>query len=364
MSIVERFVTPDEIDATMAFFRRYWGEKHILGNDRTFLKWQMSPERSPTFAGAGLAALTHWDDGRLIGLIGIQTMPFNCNGEVADSAWLCNLLAAPDYLSQGIGLKLMTGVHRLPIAGIAAAGINLKVIPMYRAMRYHCLDALPRFIRIVNVDAAAALLLGESKHKVLSLPPPSAHSAASYRVEVASVVPQDWNAFWDAYTRRGYFGTHRDSDFIRWRYLDHPRLDYRLRVLRDSSGKLTGASVHRFEQIRDRDEKLLRLVEVLADDDDAWDALLADSERLALDAGVAFVDHYTSRPSAALTRRGWYEESEVEGIITPSLFQPLLPQTRRINMAIRLLGDTPWKSTPWRENLHVVKTDGDQDRPS
>jgi GNAT superfamily N-acetyltransferase len=365
VTLVERFVAPSEVDVAMEFFHRYWGANHILGNDREFMLWQMSPDRSPIFARAGLAALTYWDDDRLVGLIGVQSMPFNCDGEVADSAWLCNLQAAPEYLALGIGMKLMAGVHRLPIAGIGAAGINLAVYPMYRAMRYFCSEKLPRFIRIVDAGAARALLAGENTDRALTVPPPTGKAAGSVSVTASEAVPPDWNAFWEDYTRRGYFGTDRDAGFIAWRYLDHPRLDYRLTLARDGSGRLLGASVHRLEKVRDREERLLRVVEIIATEPAVWDALLANAERIGLDQGVAFVDHYTSRPhEEALRTRRWYEEDDHPGLVTPGLFQPLLQQTRKINLAVRLLGDTPWKSRQWRENLHVVKSDGDQDRPS
>lgn len=364
MTLVERFVEPSEIDAVLEFFRLYWGSNHILGNDREYMVWQMSPERSPVFAGAGLAAVTYWDDGRLVGLIGVQSMPFNCDGDVADSAWLCNLGAAPEYLPRGVGTKLMTAVHRLPIAGIGAAGINLAVIPMYRAMRYHCLDSLPRFIRIVDVDSAACLIGGERARDVL-VHRDSAKAGGTTSVRESSSVPDDWQIFWDGYTRRGYFGTQRDAGFIVWRYLQHPRLDYRLAVARDDAGVLVGASVYRIEQVRNRSEKLLRVLEIIAASDDVWDALLAHVEEIGVAHGVAFADHYSSRPHVvALRQRGWYEEDDHRDLITPSLFQPWLQHKRRINLAVRLIGATPWKGRAWKENLHVVKSDGDQDRPS
>ena len=363
-TLVERFVDTSEIDTVMRFFREHWGKDHILGNDRDFMLWQMSPRRSPIFANAGLAALSYWDGLRLAGLIGVMSMPFNCNGEVADSAWLCNLQAAPEYLPLGIGTKLMTGVHKLPIAGIGAAGINLRVIPMYRAMRYHCIDKLPRFIRIVDAARARALIAGKSAEEMLS-PRTAARRDSACHVEHATASGDEWDAFWANFTSAGYFGTHRDSNLIRWRYLEHPRLRYQVTLARDSGGRLVGGMVHRLETVKDREEKLLRVVELIAREDAAYAALLIEAERVGADAGVAFIDHYSSQPRADIFRDlGWYEEDDHPGVVTPGLFQPLLRQTRKINLAVRLLGGTAWKAKPWREQLYVVKADGDQDRPS
>lgn len=348
----------------MQFFRDYWGKNHILGNDRDFMLWQMSPQRSPIFKDAGLAAISYWDDGRLVGLIGVMSMDFNCNGEVAPGAWLCNLQADSAYLAQGIGSKLMTSPHQLPISVVAAAGINLAVIPMYRAMRYQCVDAVPRFIRILDRERAAKLLAGRNVADALAHPL-AARAPPGWTVAPTRDPGAGWDSFWHAFTQDGYFGTQRDAAFLNWRYLQHPRLDYRLSLAIDAHGAIGGAMVHRLETIRDTKDCLLRVIELVARDPGAYGALLAEAERLGGEAGAIFADHYTTRPQGGVLRsRGWHAESDYPDIVIPGLFQPLLRETRKINLAIRLIGDTPWKAGPWRENLYVVKSDGDQDRPS
>lgn len=365
MNIVQRFVAPSEIDGTVEFFRRYWGAGHVLARDRSFLEWQLSPRRSPVFAEAGLAALGCWDGDRMVGMVGLQATDFNCDGDVAPGVWLTNLMSAPDYVDQGIGTKLMTGAHRLPFTCYGLIGINLAVIPMYRAMRYTCADATPRYVRLVDTDAASRLLSGDGVNERLATT-----TSVDRRVPPGVTVtegepPLDWDAFWTAYTRRGHYGIHRDASFLRWRYLEHPRFTYRLLFARDASGSLIGGAVFRLERIRDRDEQVLRLIEVTAGDDVAWNALLAAIEGLGADHGVAFIDHYTTCPDETVLRaRGWYEELDRADVVTPCLFQPFVAQTRKMNYATRIVGASPWKDRPWRDSVHIVKSDGDQDRPN
>lgn len=363
MALVQRFIAPGEIGAAMAFFRDYWGANHILGNDRDFLLWQMSPRRSPIFENAGIAAISYWDDTRLIGLIGVMSMAFNCNGDVAEGAWLCNLQAAPEYRDRGIGAKLMTSVHSLPISVVGAAGINLAVLPMYRAMRYHCHDGISRFIRVLDGRKAAGLMSGASELGGL-MHPQDQQAPAGWRVAAAHDCGAEWDSFWSRFTRAGYFGTERDAAFMNWRYLQHPRLAYTLSLARNSLGAIGGAMVHRIETIRDREDCVLRVIELIAREAGAYEALIAEAERLGRESGAAFADHYTTQPRPDIFHsRGWYAEDDHPEVVTPGLFQPLLRQTRKINLAIRLIGGTPWKATPWRENLFAVKSDGDQDRP-
>jgi hypothetical protein len=46
------------------------------------------------------------------------------------------------------------------------------------------------------------------------------------------------------------------------------------------------------------------------------------------------------------------------------LFQPLVRTRRNLNVGVRLLDPSSAKEADWVRHLHVVKSDGDQDRPS
>lgn len=365
MDVTLRFIEPGEIDDTVEFFRRYWGEGHILARDRRFLEWQLSPRRSPVFEDAGLAALGCFHEGRMVGMVGLQATDFNCDGDVAPGVWLTNLMSAPDFVEHGIGTKLMTGAHRLPFNCYGLIGINLSVIPMYRAMRYHCADATPRFFRVIDREAASRLFSGDGVQAFLSeVREPRIGPANGIAVSETSP-PEDWDAFWTRYTQRGHFGIHRDAAFLRWRYIEHPRFDYRLLFARDQAGRMVGGAVWRMERIRDRDEQVMRLIEITAVEDDAYEALLSAVEGIGQAARVAFVDHYSMRPNEDVFRaQGWINEFERPDVIVPSLFQPLVPQSRKMNWATRIIGLDDWKSRDWSANIHIAKSDGDQDRPN
>jgi hypothetical protein len=95
MALVEHPVDPAEIECVMAFFRANKRPGHILGQDRDFLVWQLSPRRCRGFEQAGLSAVTLWDGGEIVGMLGVIGLKFNRDGAILDGGWLCNLIAIP-----------------------------------------------------------------------------------------------------------------------------------------------------------------------------------------------------------------------------------------------------------------------------
>ena len=364
MTLEKRYCGAADLDAFAAFFAEHWGAEHILAHDREFACWQMSPARSTLFGDAALAGIGYWDADRLVGFIGAMPMDFNLDGRVVPGMWLCNLLAAPEYLDHGLGLKLMTAVHAVPAAVIGAVGINLRVIPMYRAMRYMTADRVPRHVRVLDSAGFASLVdgchwrtLSDGAQKSLSVP--------GLMVNDVVALDDNWDDFWREFSARGYVGTHRDAAFFAWRYAHHPRLRYQLAVVRKIDGAVVGAAVWREEQVRASDIRVLRLIELLASDDGACRALLQHVESWGRARGAVMIDHYSTQPPVgALHACGWFDESAAADDVLPCLFQPLVRQSRDMNYAVRVMARAGSVHAGAAERLLVVKSDGDQDRPN
>lgn len=362
IKLEKRYCRHEDLDAFAAFFARHWGAGHILARDREFALWQMSPARSSLFADAALAGIGYWDADTLVGFIGAMPMDFKLDGRVVPGMWLCNLLASPEHLDHGLGLKLMTAVHSLPVAVIGAVGINLRVIPMYRAMRYMTGDRVPRFVRVLDHDGFATLASGESWRR-LAGEPDTADARPTVSVYDVATMPADWDDFWNRLSAHGYLGTHRVANFYDWRYAQHPRLRYQLAVARGDDGALLGGAVWRAEQVRDSPLCVVRLIELLSDDDTACRSLLRHVEDWGRQRQAVMLDHYsTQAPTDALRACNWFLESDATGDILPCLFQPLVRQSRDMNYAVRVMARAG--GAPADARLLIVKSDGDQDRPN
>jgi GNAT superfamily N-acetyltransferase len=360
MALVERPVDPAEIECVMAFFRANKRPGHILGQDRDFLVWQLSPGRCRGFEHAGLSALALWDGDEIVGLLGVIGAKFNRDGSVFDGGWLCNLIVLPQYRSVGGWIRLMKAAHHLPLQAVGVVGFPSNVGQLYRAMGYSIHERLFRFARILDAEQTNSIAPWDGWR---TCSPAAPNIASDIVVESVAVLDERWDRFWQRFTSADYFGLHRDSAYVTWRYLNHPRLQHALKLALAENGEINGGAVYRIEQVKGRPERVLRVLELMASDEPTYAALLQSIVREGEDRRVAFIDHYTSRPLHPVFKKlGWFEEHAVQDAVLPGLFQPLVRDRHNVNVGIRLLGSA--KDADLLRGLHVVKSDGDQDRPS
>jgi hypothetical protein len=364
MALVERPVEAAEIDRVFAFFRFHKGPQHILGRDREFLVWQFDPERCRGFEQAGLSAVTLWDGNDIVGFLGVIGAKFNRDGAIIDGGWLCNLIVLPDYRAVGGWMRLMKAVHRLPVDALGVVTFPPQIGQLYRAMGYYIRDRLFRFVRIVDTEQTAQIVTGEDWRAELDRSIGSA-TAPDLFVQSLKSLDASWDRFWQRFAERGYFGTNRDSNYITWRYLRHPRMQHTLKVALSPDSDICGAAIYRIEQVKDNPVRVMRLLEMLALDDAAYACLLQAVTQHGEDLGVAFIDHYSTQALHEIfCDAGWFEEDAAKDTVLPGLFQPLVQARRTMNVGVRLLGPSATKDHGWSQSLHVVKSDGDQDRPS
>jgi hypothetical protein len=363
MALIEHFIDSSEIDRVMAFFRANKRPGHILGQDREFLTWQLSPRRCRGFEEAALSAIVLWDGSEIAGLLGVIGSQFNRDGAIVEGGWLCNLIVLPQYRAIGGWMRLMKSAHRLPLGAVGVVGFPTEIGRLYRAMGYSIRDRLYRFIHVVDPEQTERIVEGEDwrlRHASKATP-----LASETSITTVTALDARWDRFWERFTAVGYFGTHRDSAHMTWRYLSHPRLKHTVIVAAGLDGEIKGGAVYRIEQVRDRPERVMRLLELLALDEPTYAALLDAAKREGEVADVAFIDHYTSRSlPPTFANSGWFEESDVSNAVVPGLFQPLVKGRRSVNVGVRLLNSQAGQRVDLARDLHTVKSDGDQDRPS
>ncbi|WP_366653622.1 hypothetical protein [Fodinicurvata sp. EGI_FJ10296] len=357
-----RFPTYDETPAIVQFIASTWGPQHILARDAELLRWQLSWEFCPNERGSGLSALTVWNAGEIVGMQGLIHAPFRIGAERLTSVWLCNLMVAEHHRPCGVGARLMTGVHNLPVDVIATSGINPEILPLYRKMRYHVIDSLDRYIHVIDAARFNELAKCQSpKHKSAR---PMTVAAHNLRLQQDDDFDDFWPQFSDQSLSAGYVGIDRTREYMRWRYVQHPRFDYKIFTVRNSDGCIRGIIVYRIEKISGFDGSVMRVLEVDAIDRDLIPILLDETVRIGIYSGVIFADYYSSTDIIADSARqsSWTRSVDFSKAV-PSYFQPLDYRPQQVSIAARALraGFLP---DDWNGRLNVLKSDGDQDRPN
>jgi hypothetical protein len=279
-------------------------------------------------------------------------------------------------------MRLLLAVRALGLQVLGELGANHLTTKVLSTLGWERIPDVPRWIGVIDPHQAAALITASDaavtpavaerlceRHRVADGMPVR---RVAERVDVVPWTPEcagAWDRYWREQLAGTLVGTRRDAAYLRWRYAEHPRFRYDLRLARRRvDGSVLGIAVFRVEQVRERPERVLRVVEFLASPE--AEAALADAVTEAgRQQAVAFADFYCSSPRAARGLEGLgfkLARAEPRAPAFPCRLQPLeggqfsmtgllqLPPELRGNLA-RLMDDG---------RLYLTKSDGDQDRPS
>jgi GNAT acetyltransferase-like protein len=371
----------EDVPELMRFIDAHWSAGHILSRDETLLRWQFDPTRVPGRALQGPAVLVAWHREEVVGMLGLTGFDWNAEGIPMTGAWLSQWLVAPEKRSRGVAMRLLVAARALGLEVLGTLGASDVTTKVLSILGWELIPDVPRWIGVMDHRQAAALLTASDaavapdvaerlcqRHRVTdSMPRPSAE-----RVDVIRWTPECaglWDRYWREQLARTLVGARRDAAYLRWRYAEHPRFQYELRLARRRvDGSVLGIAVFRVEQVRERPERVLRVVEFLALPE-AEGALAEAVAQAGREQGVAFADFYCSSPRAARGLEGLgfkLASAEPGAPAFPCRLQPLegghfrmtglvqVPPGQRGNLA-RLID---------AGRLYLTKSDGDQDRPN
>lgn len=353
-----RWCGVERVAELQAFIDEHWKRRHILARDADLLRWQ-----HPRSAGE-LSILVAQEKGEMLGILGI--VPADCGfyGERRPGAWLTTWVARADARDRHVGLALLRSVIDETDGLVATIGGNATTMRILGVMGFSLIPAVPRWVLPGSRDALRGLL-GAMTADVVRVSPRARANAGAPGYAVV-----DWHerhaAAWDrAWSERfapRLVGTWRDAAYLRWRYLEHPRFRYEVR-LATRDGEVSGLLVYRRQRVQDRSEEVVRIVELLAVDDAAH-ALLEAVVDGAMEPSTALADFYcTSTSLAAPLRAAGFHDAEHLGVPIPGLFQPL--DQGRTALTGAFWAPARWGVEPFvGDDAYVTRSDCDQDRPN
>ena len=355
-----RWCPVDRLGELQRFIDEQWGRGHVLARDAELLRWQ-HPRPDP---GELSVLIADGDGGEIAGILGIIPAGFCEHGTRRAGAWLTTWVVRPEERQRQLGLVLLRHVIDTTDGLVATLGGNKLTMGMLRALRFHVRDAVPRWVRPVSASALESLLHAAGA-TVPAVPPvdgePPRASPGVEAVPFSDELAPAWDAAWSERFAPGLVGTWRDAAYLRWRYAEHPRFDYHVSLARADGGEVRGLLVSRPQRVRDRDEEVVRVVELLGDPDAQAALIVALLDRVDGER-TAFIDFYctSGRFAATLERFGFAPEDPAAPL--PSLFQPLDPRRARLTGAFGAAGRDADLFAG--EDVYFTRSDGDQDRPN
>jgi hypothetical protein len=361
------------IEELQAFIDTHWRRGHILARDAELLRWQFPRTEQPDHLNVLIA-----DDATgMQGMLGIIPTSFNDRGTKRTGTTLANWVVTEATRPQGLGLQLLKRVLSEDYAFVGALGGNPKTtLPMLKALKFSVWPSIPRWVRVFDREAFRSLVepagaeysaWAQARWMRRTDPRKSTLETAGTRIIPWSEdAARRWNEAWVTRFAPQTRGTWRDAAFLHWRYLEHPRFRYDVQFAEQLlTGAIVGLLVSRRVDLAGRADKILRVVEFLADES-AGDALAQEVIRQGWTGVVSFADFYCTagRFAAPLERVGF--EREEGDLQLPALFAPLEYEPAPLTGAFRVTPEVDANSVAYfnSSDLYFTRSDGDQDRPN
>ena len=218
------------------------------------------------------------------------------------------------------------------------------------------LGLLNRHIQILNKNNIEKY--GDIKIKIKSV---SIKNNNIGKFERVIKIHNKYEKFWSNVKNRFPITVNRSKEYLNWRYLDHPMIDYHFMEF-TVDDNLRGFAVIRFED-NNKEVKAARLVDLVCEKNHDVDIL---NHIISYCSGkVDFVDFFCTGKfyDTGLKKTGFFNNN-IEEIKIPTVFNPI-DFNRRQNINFFFNNNNKKQNNIDLENInnwYLVKSDSDQDR--
>lgn len=365
-----RFFKSSETIQLQQGIHKLWGNNHVFTKNKNLLNYMFfdNPNKQLITEQQNYSFLGAWQEGVLIGLLGILPFVFNNHGKKEMGCCLTNWIVSPEHRTSGAGLMMLDKAINTNPCLILSLGINENVAKLYKMMRWNVLEDCPRWIGVLNKENTITKVLGEAKSPLRfwnEVQP--VQCSSTYMIEIGPHLDEElWNAFYWKSFAKNTLGFSRDFSFIQWRYINYPFFNYQLITCKDQNGNYKGLAVVRIEGILEN-EKIGRIVEFIAADQDS--AVLLANSIIEIDRDILFFDFYciSSISAWGLEAVGFKRvfKNDIDPFVVPTRFQPLDLETTNIMASMYTTPKLKKNFNFIRDNMwYITKGDSDQDRPN
>jgi hypothetical protein len=371
-----RYAGPADYPQIASFLDEFWAKDHVYVRSPKLFDWTFN---RPGYWKSGEYSFALAEDNHEpIGILGGIPYTFNAFGKTTRGVWIANYAVRPDHRKGTAAFKLLSMFRNSQFSVVIASGLNPDTVVIYKVLRGQVLPEMPRHV-MIRPEAASRMerlvaltnpTWADERVKA-AVEPFLAHVVGPVPAGNSSQLPATWDSVDWPTISASTVGAARDTDYFRWRYLEHPLFEYRLIALPE--WERTGLLIWRLETIR-QDlhgvrtglDRIGRVVEFLpASSANAKGLLRLLSEQLQeTDAIGADFFGYHGPARQWLNENGMRDTaSDPGGAALPSRFQPLSPHSPTHNAMFADAGlpvcdisaDCPW---------YWTKSDSDQDRPN
>lgn len=367
----------EEAGVAAAFFHQHWRTNHVFYRDRDLLLWQYHDNPYARQFSDGLTFKVAFENGQLAGVFAYMPFVFNRYGTRQFGCHLSAWWVDPEYRRGSLALRLLHSLQQNSLFDACISGINTPVAErLYERMSWVVVKNMPRLVMILDKVQFQSLLdpafpvppnVWARRHDPLAAEP----GREKDDVEVVHLGSLDalndfsWDDFYWRVLAPKQMGPARETRYLQWRYGKIPVFKYQALLAR-RLGKVSGLLIYRVECIKDSEQQVIRLVDLVAESE-VIPRLVNTLVQSAGEHKASFIDFFCTSSSYLdqLAACGFVDARDSTGTRywCPNLFQPLDHSRNRLNSAW-WIRDLDLRSAEARNDFCIMKGDYEFDRPN
>lgn len=268
--ILIRLFEPSDLDKLIRFFIKAYGANTIF-QDKNFLKYyfysrdnqKSSENNSKTACVVGLDLKS----GEIISHYGGLFYKLNLNDKIIPIIWGVNAYTLPQWRGQGINSKIVEYIHNSNAIN-AVIGMPFEAPFFYKKLGYNIFDK-DTFTRYVYLLSAKTFIIIESMKRNMEynknlLILNKSHDFKFDSTKIVKITKNNIDKFGLDFNISSTTTTNRDYDFIRWRLLENPYINYDIFAY-ISESKIRSYIVLREETLQPHNFKVCRMIDLFGE---------------------------------------------------------------------------------------------------
>jgi hypothetical protein len=268
-------LTPEEREQIFGIYCEVWGERACEQIKRTF-SWKF--ERNPNLSPQELEVTVYRSQGRIVALLGAIPYVLKIGNRVERGNWLFDFISLPEFRSKGLWIAykmtysrpLIVGAPNSDVAyrtwkmmGKRYSGTEVDIGTYRHLVKYLEIDHLAPVRRLLGLKPL--VFLTNRMWKLLSSALWSrglGRRDRSVEIQLVERFGPEFDEFWERACRGYEIIPKRSSEYLNWRYLEHPDNNYRS-FIAERDGQICGYLVLHAVSLKNGEGG--RIVDILAE---------------------------------------------------------------------------------------------------
>jgi hypothetical protein len=332
--ITIRFANIDDVDRIMAAIKDHWDSNHILALNKEFFIYVFSGEEN----NINFVIAENKNNHEILGFLGYIRYSLSQPCSISPVMW-----KALEEKGNFWGLKMLLFlINKDCFDFVFSTGIDSKTVPIYKYLRYYT-GKLDHYYRIMDKKSYT---IADIKNKIILPVLPSGFEMIL--VEDIFSFCKVFNLFYLS-IKKGL--PHKDIDYFRRRFFEHPIYDYKIFFIHSKYTK-EGRAFLVCREVEQFGTKILRIVDFVGDEE-YLAGISVPIQNLIEQNNYEYVDFYSYGISEKIMNEAGFVRRMDNDNIIPNYFEPFIRNNVDILFYLSRLDD----------DIRLFKADADQDHP-